>query len=141
MSSMRKTRTVSVSIDCPPDDVAAFASSPENLPKWAAAFAHSVRRSGDDWLVETPAGEIAIRFVACNEFGVLDHVVTLSSGESVTNPMRVVPNGEGSEVMFTLFQASETSEQEFAADAAMVQRDLQTLKIILEGRRHENGSA
>jgi hypothetical protein len=33
----------------------------------------------------------------------LDHDVTLPSGETLSNPMRVVPNGTGSEVVFTLF--------------------------------------
>lgn len=34
--------------------------------------------------------------------GLLDHDVELESGMVVHNPMRVVPNGEGSEFMFTL---------------------------------------
>jgi hypothetical protein len=37
-----------------------------------------------------------------NDFGVLDHVVALPSGESVYNPLRVIPDGEASEVVFTL---------------------------------------
>ena len=46
--------------------------------------------------------------------------------------MRVVPNGAGSEVTFTLLRLPEMSDQKFAEDAGMVQRDLRTLKSVLE---------
>ncbi|HXV12694.1 MAG TPA: SRPBCC family protein, partial [Candidatus Krumholzibacteria bacterium] len=59
--------------------------------------------------------------------------VTLASGEKALNPMRVVPNGEGSEVLFTLFQLSEMSDLQFVEDVAMVERDLRSLKEVLEG--------
>ena len=37
-----------------------------------------------------------------HDHGVLDHDVTLPSGETVHNPMRVIPDGDGCEVVFTL---------------------------------------
>ena len=112
--------------------VYAFVSDPENLPQWATAFCLSVRRSGDEWIVGTPQGPVRVAFVAENDFGVLDHVVTLASGIAILSPMRVVANGAGSEVVFTLFQPPGMSDAEFAADAAMVERDLGTLKAVLE---------
>jgi len=56
----------------------------------------------------------------------------LPDGQSVLNPMRVVANGDGSEVMFTLFQLPGMSEEQFATDAGMVEADLRTLKTVLE---------
>ncbi|MGH3505202.1 MAG: hypothetical protein ACRDQA_30565, partial [Nocardioidaceae bacterium] len=41
-------------------------------------------------------------FAEPNDFGALDHVVTLPSGESVYNPLRVIPEGDGCEVVFTV---------------------------------------
>jgi hypothetical protein len=82
--------------------------------------------------METPTGFVGIRFVPANDFGVLDHVVTLSDGPSILNPMRVVSNGEGSEVMFTLFQLGGMSDEQFAKDAKMVEADLHTLKAVME---------
>jgi hypothetical protein len=67
-----------------------------------------------------------------NEFGILDHVVTLPDGQSNLNSMRVVANGEGSEVMFTLFQLPEMSDEQFVKDAGMVEADLQMLKTVME---------
>lgn len=131
---VRRSTTVSVPIERPPRDVYAFVSDPANLPTWATSFCRSARRQGDEWLVETPDGPMTIRFVAPNELGVLDHYVSPAPGVQVFNPMRVVPNGDGSEVIFTLFQPPEVSDSRFAEDAAMVERDLGTLKRVLEAR-------
>lgn len=83
--------------------------------------------------METATGCIEIQFVPANEFGVLDHVVKLADGQSIRNSMRVVPNGDGSEVMFTLLQLPEMNERQFVKDVAMVETDLLTLKDVLEG--------
>lgn len=131
--AMMKSRTITCSIDRPLAAVYEFASNPENLPQWVQSFCLSVKKSGDDWQMETPTGWVGIRFVPGSEFGVLDHVVTLPNGKSILNAMRVVANGEGSEVMFTLFQLPDMSIEQFAEDARMVEADLQSLKAALEG--------
>jgi hypothetical protein len=38
-------------------------------------------------------GRVGFAFAERNEYGVLDHEVTLPSGEVLYNPMRVVPDG------------------------------------------------
>lgn len=117
-----------------PDAVYAFASNPENLPRWAAGLARSaVRREGDAWIAEAPFGKVKIKFAGTNQLGVMDHDVELDSGMVVHNPMRVVPNGDGSEFIFTLIHQSGMSDQQFADDAQAVAKDLQTLKVLLEG--------
>ncbi len=131
---VRRSRTVSVPIECPPRAVYEFVVKPENLPLWATAFCRSVRQSGDEWIVETPDGAMTIEFVRTNDLGVLDHYVSPAPGVQVFNPMRVVPNADGSEVIFTLFQPPEVSDERFAGDAALVERDLRTLKRVLEQR-------
>lgn len=129
---MMSSRTITCSINRPASEVYEFASNPENLPKWVRSFCLSVRKFNDRWEMETPTGWVAIRFVPSNEFGVLDHVVTLPNGDSILNPMRVVANGEGSEVMFTLFQLPGMSDEQFAKDAEMVEADLRALKTVIE---------
>jgi hypothetical protein len=62
----------------------------------------------------------------------LDHDVELESGVSIHNPMRVVPNGEGSEFVFTLIRQPGMSDGQFAKDRAAVENDLKTLKDVLE---------
>ena len=77
-------------------------------------------------------GQVTVKFVPPNDFGVLDHDVTLPTGAVVTNPLRVLAHPEGSEVVFTLRQL-DMSDEDFERDAALVVADLARLKVILEG--------
>ncbi|WP_247048731.1 hypothetical protein [Arthrobacter rhizosphaerae] len=76
-------------------------------------------------------GRISFVFAPRNDYGVLDHKVTLPSGNKVNNPLRVMDHPEGSEVIFTLRQMDLTDE-EFGRDAKMVEADLERLKTLLE---------
>ena len=125
-------RYISISIARPPREVYDFASNPENLPLWAAGLSGSISNVDGAWIAESGLGRVRVEFAPSNEFGVLDHTVTLASGESFYNPMRTFANGEGSEVVFTLFRRPGVDDEEFEADAAAVARDLATLKGILE---------
>ena len=46
--------------------------------------------------------------------------------------MRVMPNGSRSEVLLTVFQPSNMPEKNFREDIKMVEKDLKSLKIIME---------
>ncbi len=73
-----------------------------------------------------------VAFVPRNELGVLDHHVTLPSGETVYNPVRVIADGEGSEVVFTLRRQRDASDADFQRDADCVAGDPARLKEVLE---------
>ena len=90
-----------------------------------------VIRDGDSLLVESPMGQVTVVFTPRNDFGVIDHDVRLPSGEVVNNPVRVVAHPDGAEIIFTIRQLGLTDE-EFDRDAAMVEQDLDTLKMIVE---------
>ncbi|HEY0961897.1 MAG TPA: SRPBCC family protein [Pseudomonadales bacterium] len=132
---MHKARHISIYIDHRPAEVYAFASNPENLPRWAAGLARSeVRRDGRSWIADAPFGRVRITFAETNAFGVMDHDVELDSGVVVHNPMRVMPHGDGSEFLFTLLRQPGTSDEQFAEDARAIEADLRTLKELLERR-------
>jgi hypothetical protein len=132
MALYPSSRTLSVSIDCPPERVAAFVSDPANLPQWAAAFVRSMRHTAEGWIAETTIGPVGFEFVPANEYGVLDHFARPAPGVEIRVPMRVVPNHTGSEVLFTVFETPDMKPGQFATDVATVERDLQTLKRVLE---------
>jgi hypothetical protein len=77
-------------------------------------------------------GEVEVRFVS-TEPGVLDHDVVLPTGEVVRNPLRVLPDGEGCRVVFTLERRDDMSDEELADDAAAVRADLERLRAVLAG--------
>jgi hypothetical protein len=132
MSTLHEVRHVSVSIARPPTEVYAFASNPENLPQWATGLAKGIRCVDGEWIAEAPTGTVKLRFAPPNELGVLDHDVAQESGPAVHVPMRVIPNGNGSEVVLTIFRQRAVSDEEFARDASWVERDLRALKGLLE---------
>jgi hypothetical protein len=123
---------ISVSIERSAADVYEFASNPENLPRWAGGISGSIKKVDGEWIAEAPMGTVKVKFADKNKFGVLDHEVTLASGIKFYNPMRVVPNRDGSEVIFTLYRQAGMSDQKFADDAGSVQTDLNKLKVLLE---------
>lgn len=127
------SRHLDVVIDRPWREVYAFASDPRNLPRWAGGLAGSeVQREVSQWSMNSPMGRVLVSFVPENVHGVMDHTVTLPSGESVLNPLRVMALDDTScEVVFTLRRGTMT-EEEFAEDAAAVAEDLVTLKEICE---------
>lgn len=135
MAVLLKSRTLSVAINCDPGRVYKFVSKPENLPKWAKMFCRSINKSNGKWIVETPQGPVKVRFTRKNDFGILDHYVNPGPGVEVFVPMRVVPNGSGSEVLLTLFQPARMSDEKYAEDTRWVKQDLKTLKGIMERRK------
>jgi len=132
MGMTHQVRHISVSIDRPPDEVYVFVSNPENLPKWATGLGGSIKKINGEWIADAPMGKIKIKFAEKNKFGVLDHEVTLESGVRIDNPMRVIANGKGSEIFFTLIRQPGTSDEKFAQDARWVEKDLKILKGLLE---------
>jgi hypothetical protein len=126
-------RVVHLSIDRDWRAVYAFASDPENMPRWALGLAAGLKRDGDDWIGDGgPIGEIRVRFAPDNPFGVIDHTVTLADGVVVENALRVTPNHDGAEVSFTVIRQAAQDDAAFKADAAHVRRDLEALKRLLE---------
>ena len=128
---MYRAHTVSVGIPLEPRAVYAYASDPANLPIWAPGFVKSIEKRGASWVAQTTLGQVTFRFAAANDFGVLDHDVELPSG-TVHNAMRVVPNGAGSEVLFTLIQFPGISDAQFQQDMDTVRADLNKLRTLLE---------
>ena len=126
------SRHICIHIDRPVQEVYDYASIPSNLPAWAAGLGSSVERVDGKWIVDSPMGRVVVNCAPRNEFGVLDHNVTLPSGETFYNPMRVIVDSTGSEVVFTLRRLLGMSDEDFKRDAEAVSADLVTLKRVLE---------
>lgn len=130
---LQKVRTLSVSIARDWREVYAFVAKPENFNRWASGVGGSFRCEDGIWIAEGETGRVVIRFCSPNDYGVLDHWVTLPTDDVVYSPMRVLANGSGAEMTFTLFQLPGMTDKEFERDAGLVTADLQTLKTLLEG--------
>jgi len=129
---MHTSRNLSILINRDAKDVYNFVCVPENFPRWASGLGKSLKKGNNEWIAETPEGPVKVRFTERNEFGVLDHWVSPKPGLQIYIPMRVIANGNGCELIFTLFRLPDMSDEQFAADEEWVMRDLTSLKNLLE---------
>ncbi len=129
---MLQAKTISISIDRNCTEIYEAVWRPEDFPKWASGLSRSsLVQDGDAWKADGPEGPIRIRFTGHNAFGVMDHSIDAGIGAEIYVPLRIVPNGEGAEVLFTLFRQPRMSDAKFAADAEWVRRDLLALKALV----------
>lgn len=128
-----ESRHLSVRIDRPAPAVYAYASDPTHLPKWAPGLCTSIERVDGRWVARMGADLVTIDFAPPNPYGVLDHDVTSPTGETVHNPMRVLPDGpDAAELVFTLRRRPGVPSEDFERDAAAVLADLHAIKRLLE---------
>ena len=127
-----ESRTITVRIDRPFDKVYEFLVDPANWNQWAFGLGKNIRHLQDGWIADDSGGVASVQFTPRNSFGVVDHTVTRASGQRVYIPMRLIANGTGCELLFTLFREPNMSDAQFASDSGFVQRDLNRLKALLE---------
>jgi len=125
-------RTLTITIDRPFDQAYAFAREPANFAKWAAGLARTLHQEDGQWLAQTPEGQAIVHFSPPNEYGVLDHQVLLPGKPPISIPLRMIANGDGTEVVFTLFRLPDITDPMFERDVASVKKDLQALRALLE---------
>lgn len=109
-----------------------FAHRPENFPKWAAGLSSSLHQTERGWVAETPEGEAIVEFTEPNPHGVLDHRVRLQGRPEIYIPLRLIANGDGTEVELVLFRQPDMDDAAFERDAGLVTKDLAALKALLE---------
>ena len=130
----RPSRVLSVRIERPRDAAYAFLAEPKNFPYWASGLCSAIEPLQDDlWLAQTPQGPLRVRFSPRNAFGVLDHDVLPEQAPAIHIPLRLVPNGDGCELQLTLLHQPQMDDATFERDAQWVERDLQAIKVLLEG--------
>ena len=125
------SRRISITINVSSSKVYSFASNPLNLPKWASGLSGSIKKVKGKWVADSPMGKFTITFAPKNQFGILDHLVDFK-GKTFQNPMRVIPNKDGCDVMFTLFRHPGTSDKAYRDDAKTIEKDLMALKRLME---------
>ena len=127
-----RSDTQTVTIDAPPEAVLRFVADARNLPRWAIGFAKDVRPERDRWMVTTGQGEVALAIDADEATGTVDFRMEPAPGVEATAYTRVVPNGDGAEVVFTQLQQAGTTDDVFDQLVAAVRHELVALKALLE---------
>jgi hypothetical protein len=127
-----RSDTQTITIAARPDRVLAYVGDGANLPRWAIGFAKSVRPSGSGWLVTTGQTEVPTTITVNDTAGTIDFRMQAASDTGAIAYSRVVPNGEGSEFIFTQLQQPGVTDELFAQLVAAVGHELVALKAQLE---------
>jgi hypothetical protein len=123
---MARTRTITISVSRKTGDVfdAILASPPKMMTD---------AKQNDDgsWSFSTPRGNANLKFMENKTFGILDHLY-VDDETSWEVPMRVVSNGDESEVIITITKPDVLTDEQF--DERMKEMDLifKNLKEIIE---------
>ena len=127
-----RSDTQTVTIEADPKEVLAFVGDPQNLPRWAIGFAKSVRSDAGRWLVATGQGEVCLTVEVDERGCTADFCMKPAPGVQATAYSRVVPNGAGSEFVFTQFQQPGVPDDTFDQLVGAVTHELVALKAVLE---------
>lgn len=132
-----ETRTIAIA--APPAAVLAVVGDARRLPDWAPNFARAVRRDGEGeggdggWIVDNGAAEFPIRLRVVAELGTVDILRREDPPRGAF--ARVVPNGEGSEFLFTLAFPAGTEAAAVDAQMTTVEAELRTVRGLVEAGR------
>lgn len=128
------TLHLTVRIARPAPDVYRYVAEPAHLPAWAHGLGDTIEQTDGEWVARSGLlGRVTVTFTPENDLGVLDHYVTLPTGQTVHNPIRVIPyDADTCELVFTLRRQPAMTDTEFDRDAETVAADLARLKDLLE---------
>lgn len=127
MKKIARSCIKSADIQATPDKAFAFLANPMNWPQYAVVNLRTVSPGKDGWFkAVTKFGEGEIKVDGVKEFGILDHVWK-DPQASWKVYSRVVPNGDGSTVMMTLFQPPIMTDAQF--DQAMNEMNIEMAKL------------
>ncbi|HTJ56337.1 MAG TPA: hypothetical protein VL418_02065 [Devosiaceae bacterium] len=133
---MFNSETFGIPIARPLAEVYEFLLEPSNIMHWAVVGGTETQHLGGRfWSAETSVGPRIIRFAERNDFGILDHHIFRHPGDTPhLIGARVVPNGAGTELIYTSFQRPEASEFEWQSLKEWITADLLAMQSMLEAR-------
>jgi len=123
------SRTVTVTLAAPRDEVFAYLSKLESLPEWADEFAREIRFDDGVAFVRNGLGEFLFSIDADERTGVIDMYAGPTADELALFPTRVVSlPGGGSAYSFTMFQPPEMPDELFDSQYASLRRELENVR-------------
>jgi hypothetical protein len=133
---LHEAHTLTVDIAAPIATVVADLANPINHPEWATEFfagpAEAIDRNEVRVMVPRLGGKGRMRIVSHIQCGLVD--LYLAPGDAPYGepiPVRIIPNGEGARVLWTLHRPP-VSEPEWQQGLLSMERELANLKARLE---------
>lgn len=124
------SRTASVVLHAPKEDVFSYLSKTENLPKWANIFCKELKVVNGKTKIVTPLGEMFFEIHSDKETGTIDMFAGPIDNQMSIFPARVLdmPGGGASVVLFTMFQTQGLADEQFDVQYEQLKKELQNIK-------------
>ena len=123
------SRTVTAVLDAPSEEVYAFLSDVDNLPRWATDFARELRYEDGKTKVVNGLGEFFFSIEADADTGVIDMYAGSTEHAMTIFPTRVVALGPTrSAYTFTMFKAPEMPDDLFESQHRSLQREFDNIR-------------
>ena len=123
---MIRSRTISITVNRKTGDTfdAILNSPPKMIPD-------AKLTSEGWWSFSTPRGNAMLKFKENKSLGILDHMY-IDQESKWDVPMRVISNGDESEVIITLNKPNELTDEQFNERMTEVEQVFANLKKIIE---------
>jgi hypothetical protein len=126
-------RTRTVTFNAPKDKVFDYVSNIENLPKWATGFCRELKKTGSDYKVKTPDGEIYFWIDADKKSGVLDMFGGPTKDQAVGWPARVAGLPDNTSVLiFTALQLPDVTDEVFEMQCKSLDEEFENIRRAVE---------
>jgi hypothetical protein len=124
------TNTVVAILPVPKDEVFAYLSDVNNLPRWATEFCQSLKVEKGKYKVHTCTGhDLLFRIEANPAIGTIDMFAGPTEEQMGMFPTRVIPlQTRLSAYIFTMFQGPGMSEESFHKQAESLRRELANIE-------------
>ena len=129
-TNLKRAESRSLGIGAAPATVHAYLSDPGNLTEWAPGFAPAVRRDGQRWLVTRGEAEFGLDVPSDSGSGTVDFLASNDHARGLY--ARVLPNGEGSELTFTIMFPADTPEEVIAGQMLTLETELAAVRDACE---------
>jgi Polyketide cyclase / dehydrase and lipid transport len=127
-------RSATITVDAPAEQVFAYLSDVENLPRWATEFARELRFQDGRHVVVNGLGEFVFTLEADEATGVIDMYAGPNDEELALFPTRVVPlPGGRSAFTFTMFRGPDMPKELFESQHASLIRELENVRAEFAG--------
>jgi hypothetical protein len=127
-----KTRYFSVRIACDVEAVYRFITDTSKLGLWAQGLRSAAWEPSRTAVGESSAGPIEVCFTDHVDLGICDLSIITPDGRVIECPMRVVRDGAGSEVVFTLRPDAVADREGREQLGAAIAADLNRLRRAIE---------
>jgi RNA recognition motif-containing protein len=130
MKNTESSKTLTASLPQDAQVLFVWIADPENLAKWHTSFCRSLRKENGSLIADSPRGPVPVRFIRDDRSLVLDLLTEVTEGIELTNAIRILSNGEGSEMVWTLVKPEGISDSVFHEQLRWAGSALQNLRKV-----------